>query len=85
MRLEAVELAVFGTGIGFLILEFVPRGLPKGRDLGEIAPPAGSPTTWIELSKVLRRGDLFHSRAIHTRFGDLLGAESELTCETIAE
>jgi len=77
VRIESAELALFGTGIGFLILEFVARAVPRGRDLAEIAAPPDSPATWIELAKILRRGELIHGPIIRTQFANVLGAEHE--------
>jgi hypothetical protein len=51
---KAVELAVFGTGVGFVVFELVLTGPPRGVADDDFAAP-GDPATWVDLAKLLRR------------------------------
>jgi hypothetical protein len=54
-KLKAVELAVFGTGVGFVVFEFVLTNPPRGIAADDDFAAPGDPATWVDLAKLLRR------------------------------
>jgi hypothetical protein len=65
VQLKAVDFAVFGTGVGFVVFEFVATYPPRGRDTNSDAALPTAPATWIDLSRLLRR--LLYLSIVHTR------------------
>ena len=76
VKLEAVDLVLFGSGVGFVVFEYAAAQPPRGMPPEDCARPE-EPATWLDCAKYVRR----ISQPIFTRV--TRGDEKELSAHRL--